>query len=176
MSSMSDRIDAGDPRVLGPGLLPTPFSADEIRDASGSGKLIRILVEQPDGERFERVNRFSDCDDEGATLERWLVAADGEVEGEVSSGRVTWRELQRHAAFPADRTTATEETVELPIGRVECLRYDTHDEESDSGDAVDAAPKTFWFARDFPGMPVRYESPTPAGVVRTTVLSVDVMR
>ncbi|MFB9308213.1 hypothetical protein BJY17_002321 [Agromyces hippuratus] len=167
---MSDPDDAVDPHVLGPGLLPTPFTADEIRAASGAGKLIRILVEQPDGERFERINRFSDCDDEGATLERWLVAADGGVEGEVSSGRVTWRELQGHAAFPDDRTTVTEETIELQIGRVECVRYDTRDE------VPDAAVESFWFARSFPGMPVRFESPTPGGVVRTTVLAVEVMR
>jgi len=163
-----------DPHVLGPGLLPTPFTADEIRAASGSGKLIRILVEQPDGERFERVNRFSHCDDVGATLERWLVASDGGVEGEASSGRVTWLELQQHAAFPVDRTTVSEETIDLPIGRVECLRYDTRD--GDAADGADAASETFWFARAFPGMPVRYQSQTPAGVVRTTVLAVDVMR
>ncbi|MGW9631841.1 hypothetical protein ACWGST_14160 [Agromyces sp. NPDC055520] len=166
-----------DPHLLGPGLLPTPFTADEIRSASGAGKLIRILVEQPDGERFERINRFSDCDADGAMLERWLVAADGGVEGEVSSGRVTWRELQGHAAFPADRTTVVEETLELPIGRVECLRYDTRDEAGDGDEReADVAAETFWFARAFPGMPVRYESPTPVGVVRTTVLAVEVMR
>ncbi|WP_139415834.1 hypothetical protein [Agromyces laixinhei] len=159
-----------DPHLLGPGLLPTPFTADEIRDASGSGKTIRILVEEPGGETFERVNRFSDCDDEGATLERWRVAVDGEVDGEVASGRVTWRELQGHAAFAAERTTLTEETLELPIGSVECLRYDTRDE------TPDAPIETFWFARAFPGMPVRYESPTPAGIVCTTVLAVEATR
>ena len=131
----------------------------------------RLDVEQPDGERFERVNRFSDCDAEGATLERRLVAADGGAEGEVSAGRVTWLELQWHAAFPAERTTVTEETLELPMGRLECVRYDTRE-----GDVTDAPVESFWFARAFPGMPVRYESPTPAGIVRTTVVAVDVMR
>ncbi|MFB6610588.1 hypothetical protein ACFCVO_09735 [Agromyces sp. NPDC056379] len=158
-----------DPHVLGPGLLPTPFTADEIRDASGFGKTIRILVEEPGGETFERVNRFSACDDDGAMLERWRVAPDGGVDGEVAGGRVTWRELQGHAAFPAERTMLTEETLELPVGRVECLRFDTRDE------APDAPVETFWFARALPGMPVRYESPTPAGIVRTTVLAVEVV-
>lgn len=168
---MSDRDDAGDPHVIGPGLLPTPFTADEIRDASGTGKAIRILVEQPDGTRFERVNRFSDCDAEGATLERWRAAAGGGVDGEVVGGRVTWRELQGHAAFPENTTLLSEEVLDLPIGRVECLRYDTR-----AAEATDAASETFWFARAFPGMPVRFESSTPAGVVRTTVIAVDVVR
>lgn len=167
---MSDRFDADDPHVLGPGLLPTPFTADEIRDATGTGKTIHILVEAPGGASFERVNRFTECDDEGATLERWRVTPEGGVDGEVASGRVTWLELQGHAAFPAERTTVGEETIDLAVGRVECLRYDTRDE------APDAPAETFWFARAFPGMPVRFEASTPAGVVRTTVLAVDVMR
>ncbi|SIN83756.1 hypothetical protein [Agromyces cerinus] len=168
---MSDPDDAIDSHLLGPDLLPTPFTADEIRNASGSGTTIRILVEEPDGGAFERVNRFSDCDDDGAILERWRVAPGGGVDGEVARGRVTWRELQGHAAFPAATTSRREEMLDLPIGRVECLRFDTRDDE-----APDAPVETFWFARALPGMPVRFESPTPAGVVRTTVLAVEVVR
>ena len=37
--------DSPDPHVLGPGLLPTPFTADEIRVACGSGRTMRLLVE-----------------------------------------------------------------------------------------------------------------------------------
>src|SRR5215207_4051652 len=163
--------DSADPHVLGPGLLPTPFTADEIRVACGSGRTMRLLVEEPDGERYERVSRFRDCDVDGATLERWRVAADGGVDGEVVSGRITWRELQEHAAFPADRTTMSTETLELPIGRVECLRYDTRDD-----DSADAPVAKFWFARSHQGMPVYREEPTPAGVQRTTMVEVEVAR
>lgn len=162
-----------DPHVLGPGLLPTPFTAAEIRAASGRGKTIRILVEGPGDARYERVNRFTDCDDEGATLARWRLTAVGAeedaVDGEVSSGRVTWLELQWHAAFPADSTSLGDDVIELPIGRVACLRYETRE-------TPDAPLERFWFAHDHPGMPVRYEVPTPDGVQRTTVVSVDVER
>ena len=160
--------DLHDPHVLGPGLLPTPFTADEIRVACGSGRTMRLLVEEPDGERFQRISRFRDCDDEGATLERWRVAADGGVEGEVSSGRITWHELQEHAAFPADRTTVSTETLELPIGRLQCLRYDTR-----VAEPTDAPVATFWFARTHQGMPVYREEPTPAGVQRATMVEVE---
>lgn len=160
-----------DPRILGAGLLPTPFTAAEIRAASGAGKTIRLLVEEPDGARYERVNRFSECDDEGATLERWRVAVDGGVDGEVSTARVTWIELQGHAAFPAGRTIVSEDVLELPIGRVECRRYDVRID-----DSADAATEIFWFATAHPGMPVRYEVLTPAGTQRTTVVAVDVVR
>jgi len=162
-----------DPHVLGPGLLPTPFTADEIRAATGAGKTIRLLVEQPDGERFLRVNRFVAVDAEGATLEQWRVDAAGGVDGEVLSGQVTWHELQEHAAFPAELTTRSTATLEIALGdaaatSLDCLRYEVRD--VDDGDQV----TRFWFALAYPGMPVRYEIPTPAGVLRTTVTAIEV--
>ncbi|WP_022888962.1 hypothetical protein [Agromyces italicus] len=157
-----------DPHVLGPGLLPTPFTAEEIRAAAGAGKTIRLLVELPGGERFERVNRFTELDDDGATLSQWRLDGDGAVDGPVTSERVTWLELQEHAAFPAEHTTRGSEALELPIGRVECLRYEVEHGPDHSN------VSRFWFALDHPGMPVRYEIPMPSGVVRTTVVAVDV--
>lgn len=150
---------------LGPGLLPTPFTAAEIRDATGAGKTIRMLVEGPGDSRVERVNRFTECDAEGATLTRWRVG-DDDTAVERSSGRVTWNELQAHAGFAADRTTVTDEVVELPLGEVECRRYDVTE-------TPDAPTETFWFALAFPGMPARYELSTPDGMVRTTVLAIE---
>ncbi|WP_243228870.1 DUF3108 domain-containing protein [Microbacterium sp. CIAB417] len=160
-------IDADpDAHLLGPGLLPTPFTADEIRAAAGSGKTIRILVEHPDGTRTLRVNRFRDTDADGATLERWTSGETGIVEGAISSGRVTWSELQGHAAFPSDRTTLSTETLDLPIGRVDCLRYEVREN-------PDAAPDTFWFSVAHPGMPVRFETTVDGGVQRTTVVAIE---
>ncbi|MFY9714282.1 MAG: hypothetical protein WAK00_12475 [Microbacterium sp.] len=153
---------ASDPHVIGPGLLPTPFTAAEIRDATGAGKTIRLRVESPDGSTFERVNRFRETDAEGATLDRW----NADSPDAVASGHVTWVELQSHAAFPAERTTVSTETLELPIGRVECLRYDTKD-------APDAETETFWFSTAHPGMPVRFDAPVGGGVIRTTVVSIE---
>jgi hypothetical protein len=157
-----------DPHVLGAGLLPTPFSADEIRAGCPEGRTIRLLVEPAQGEPFERVNRFVDCDESGATLERWRLGAEGGVDGEVERERTTWLDLQRHASFPADRATRSREAIELPIGRVECLRYDVR------AAAHDAPVATFWFALDHPGMPVRYEQSAGAGVDRTTMVADEV--
>lgn len=130
-----------DPRILGPGLLPTPFTADEIRDATGGGKTIEILVEHADGTASARFNRFVQTDAEGATLERWDAASPDAV----SSNRVTWAELQRHAAFDAATTSLSTETLSSPLGELTCLRYDT-----EGG--------VFWFSTAHPGMPVQYES------------------
>jgi len=180
MASMTD------PHLLGPGLLPTPFTADEIRTGCPDGRTIRLFVEPAEGEPFERVNRFVEADETGATIERWWVGPDGLVDGEVERERTSWLDLQRHAAFPADRTTSSRETLELPIGTVECLRYDVRPEASvgASVSAADAAPgavtgavvdghavATFWFSLAHPGMPVRYEQVADAGGIdRTTMV------
>lgn len=144
-------MTASDPHLLGPGLLPTPFTADEIRAATGDGTTLRIRVDRPDGSHVVRVNRFRETDAEGATLERWDEAAPGEV----SASRVTWADLQGHAAFDAATTRVSSESLSIELGDVLCLRYDGPD-------------GVFWFALAHPGMPVRYE----VGGVRTTVIEV----
>jgi len=141
-----------DPHLLGPGLLPTPFTAAEIRDATGSGKVIHLLLEGPDGPLGEHVNRFRDTDEEGATLDRWAV----EDPNAVVSNRVTWADLQGHAAFDAETTSVTTISLSSPLGELTCRKYDTDD-------------GVFWFSIAHPGMPVQYESDG----MRTTVLSIE---
>ena len=60
---------------------------------------------------------------------------------------MTWLDLQGHASFPADDTTIESETIETPLGELDCLRYTVRD---------GASEKIFWFAKDLPGMPVRF--------------------
>jgi hypothetical protein len=144
-------MTASDPRLLGPGLLPTPFTADEIRAATGVGTTVRIRVDRPDGSHALRVNRFRDTDAEGAVLERW----DESAPHDIAKNRVTWAELQGHAAFDATTTRVSSESLAIELGTVMCLRYDATD-------------GVFWFSLAHPGMPVRYE----AGGVRTTVIEI----
>lgn len=150
-----------DPHVLGDGLLPTPFTAAEIRRAAGNGLTIVLFVESPDGSQHERINRFEQTDAEGATLRAWFTDA---PEDAVTS-RVTWRELQEHASFPRAHTTVTDEDLALPFGRVPCRRYEI-------ADAPDAPVETYWFSLAHPGMPVRYEVPLDGGMLRTTVQNI----
>lgn len=142
-------VPAPDPHVLGPGLLPTPFTADEIRQGCPDGRLIRLRIEADGRLVAFRTNRFSAGDAEGATLESRRFSADGTETGPAEADRVTWRQLQAHAAFPADSTTRIAETIETALGTKACLRYTRVD-----GDEV----STFWFATSAPGMPIRFES------------------
>jgi hypothetical protein len=127
-----------DPHIMGAGLAPTPFTADEIRAGCPDGHTLRVRTVRGDTVS-EVVNRFEGGDEDGVTLAE-------EADGEVSSRRVRWIDLQRHASFPADRTTIAPERITTPLGELDCLRYSVQREEL----------MTFWFATAHPGMPVRY--------------------
>jgi len=153
---------ATDPHVLGPGLLPTPFTADEIRAGCPDGRLIRLLVEVDGQEPGLRTNRFVAGDAEGSTIESQRLTLDGRPLGDVDAARTTWQQLQAHASFPAASTTRTAETIETPLGTNECLRYTRTD-----GTTI----STFWFARSAPGMPIRYQAEESGRVVsRVTMI------
>jgi hypothetical protein len=158
---MSADESTGDPHVLAPGRAPSPFTADEIRRGCPPGRTIRLLVATASGDAWERVNRFTDCDDEGAVIESWRVGSDGRPAGPVERRRSTWLELQGHASFPSEVTSIEPETIELPVGAVECLRY-----------TVDSGPGavTFWFSVAHPGMPVRWVAPGEDGGLDTTTM------
>jgi hypothetical protein len=158
-------MSSDDPHVLAPGMAPTPFTAAEIRSGCPAGRTITLLVEPATGPAWQRVNRFVDTDEVGATLQRWRVGPDGEPEGAVEASRTTWLQLQGHASYPADSVTITQDAVDLPMGTFDALRYTVEDE-----DGVGI----LWFAAAFPGMPVRYESPAPGGGLdRTTMVRND---
>lgn len=152
-----------DPHVLAPGQAPTPFTADEIRAGCPAGRTIRLRVEVVGETPFERVSRFAECDDAGATLERSRLSLDGVPLAEPEADRLTWRDLQAHASFPADDTTIEIERIETAIGELDCLRYTVR---------RGATDEVFWFAKDLPGMPIRSLTRTDGQVV-TTVTVVD---
>ena len=155
--------ETSDPHILGPGLLPTPFSADEIRAGCPDGRVIRMRVEAGGALVGFRTNVFRDGDAEGATVESQRFDADGQPDGEPVAARTTWLGFQRHAAFPADRTTRFEEVLETPMGPLACLRYTTREDDGSTGD--------YWFALAMPGMPIRYQSEASGRIVsRVTVI------
>ncbi len=144
-----------DPHVLGEGLAPTPFTADEIRSGCPEGRTIRIRVTPSAGHPYVRVSRFEECDDEGAVLARWRIGRDGEPDAAMERARVSWLDLQRHAAFPVGATRIDAAAIVLPFGEFDCLVYRVvrHGRES-----------VFSFARALPGMPVRVERHGPDGI------------
>lgn len=142
-----------DPHLLHPDHAPTPFTADEIRSGCPPGRSVTARTEamgQPD--RVD-LTVFVETDADGAVLE-----------SNGTRHRVTWRELQGHASFPAAMTTITEEAVQTPLGDMECLSYRVV-----SGNAA----STFWFAKERPGMPVLFTVEEDGSLVSTTIVIAD---
>lgn len=137
-----------DPRVLGPDLAPTPFTADEIRAACPDGHRLLVRTRLGDLVTFH-CDSFAAGDADGCALTQVVTDASGTPVDEPRTARVSWRELQEHAAFPAAATTISPERIASPLGELECLRYEVR---------RDAGTATFWFATRHPGMPVRHET------------------
>jgi hypothetical protein len=137
---------AADPHVLEAGHAPTAFLADEIRMGSPVGRTIRLLVEVDDSEPFIRVQRYVWTNERSATTERWQETVNGARVGEIEERDISWRQLQARSSFPAEQTSIEADTIETPLGIMDCLRYTVRE-----GETV----KRLWFARHLPGVPVK---------------------
>jgi hypothetical protein len=141
-------MTATDPHQLRIEDLPTPFTADEIRDACRPGRQLRLRIEQSGEEPMIRVSRYLEGDGQTAVQESWNESPSGEPLSEPTESRESWLELQDHASFPRASTEVAEETLEIPAGRFDCLRYTQ---------TVEDGLRRFWFARALPGQPIRWE-------------------
>jgi hypothetical protein len=99
-------------------------------------------------EPFVQVMRVVSAAADEGEWEVWTETPDGRRLTEPERGTSNFLELQGHASMAADATRIEEETIDIPAGRYECLRYTRVD-----GDTVD----TFWFATSAPGAPMRLE-------------------
>jgi hypothetical protein len=145
--------------------LPTPFSAAQIRDATPAGHTVETHTRNDTGRIARGRTVFVEVDGDGATMEAVRAVADEDF-GEPVRARASWRELQSHASFPADAATRERDEIQTPLGRLVCWRY-----EVTAPDGV----RVFWFADDYPGMPVRYGVRGLGGTLSewTTVVRVD---
>lgn len=142
-----------DPRVINPGHAPTPFTAEQIRQGCPTGRTLTARTEAAGEPDKVDVTVFVETDDEGALLE-----SNGRTH------RVTWRELQGQASFPAPVTSIEEDVIEIPLGTMQCLSYRVV-----SGDTA----STFWFAKDRPGMPVLFTTESDGALISTTFVIAD---
>jgi hypothetical protein len=142
-----------DPHVAQPGHAPTPFTADEIQKGCPAGRTVTARTEAAGEPDRVDITVFVENDEEGALLE-----SNGQRH------RVTWRELQNHASFPADVTTIHDDVVEGPLGRMDCLAYRVVAKDTVS---------TFWFDKTRPGMPVLFTTETDGALISTTMVIAD---
>ncbi len=137
-------LDPDDPTIL-----RRPFTAQEMRDEMVPGFTVQILRQTAGaGDRFE-LWRVLEADAESVVIESCPLDQSGAPAGPPTSTASTWVELRNHATFPAERTALSEETLETPLGALDCWLYRITDPET-------GAMREFHFAKSLPGPPVRF--------------------
>jgi hypothetical protein len=146
---------------LQPDHLPTPFSAEQIREGCPAGRTILMREETPgEATSFRRI-RFTQVDEEMAAQVFQATDADGRPIGEPSVRRSTWLELQRHASQPGETATVEEVLLTLPLGVFDCWLYTVR---------APGGELRFWFAKELPGMPVQVEEWTDGSLAGRSVM------
>ena len=125
------------------------------------GRTYKVLVEVDGAEPFVRVLRYVWTNERSATTERWRESLDGARIGDIEERDTTWLRLQGQASFPAEQTTIEADTIETPLGVMDCLMYTVRD-----GGTV----KRLWFARHLPGVPVKVIVKEGGAVVSTVTM------
>jgi hypothetical protein len=156
---------SADPHVLDPEHLPTPFTAEEIRIGCPPGRTIRMRVFEAGQPPYVGVTKFVTGDADGADQESWRETPDGARLTEPRRRRSTWLEFQAHASMPRATTVIEPETVDLPAGRYDCLRYTRREGDEET---------VFWFARSAPGMPLKVEERVDGELVYASEATEDV--
>jgi hypothetical protein len=144
-------------------MAPTPYTADQIRDASRTGRTYVYRVEA-EGEPVRiREMRFFTVDAAGAEIVTTVFDEQGtEIHSEPPS-RSSWEELRRHALFPRDAVEISDEEITVPAGTFACMLYTLTDR-------AEGSVTKFYFARELPGAPVLFFTDANGHRVMTTTL------
>lgn len=131
-------------------MAPTPYTADEIRDACPTGRRIVFRIVQKDKTEVLHTIEFVKSDAAGTDLRITESEPSGKVL-KTSDSHSTWAELMTHAQFPRDQTAITHRTTVSPLGTLDVLVYKVTE-----GTGPDAEVTTFHFAKKIPGPPITH--------------------
>jgi hypothetical protein len=145
-----------------PTFAPTPYTAEQIRQATAVGRTYewrREIVGQPATTRVITFTKVTDADAEMSSID---LDAEGKELAPAKVSTSTWEELRQHALFPSDAVQISEETVTVPAGTFDCLKYTVT--------KGDAEGMTFLFAKSLPGAPVQFYKVANGTPVMTSTL------
>lgn len=127
--------------------LPTPFSAEEIRDVWVEGFEVTTRTRSAEGEVYSRTRVIAWSEDGFGMVEIQVDEQGRPQERNVSQYTGTWDELRSHALFPVSIASRERAERETPLGHLEGWLYRVRGGEGTT---------EFFFADDFPGPPVVY--------------------
>jgi len=132
-----------------PPALPTPYSAEQIRDAWQPGFQVEMRNLEAGVETRLRMTVLS-ATPSAVTIRSQPLKASGEGSEPARESTATWVELRDHALLPAASSTRERAECHSPLGTLPGWRYATT---LANGDLL-----TMCFADATPGPPVEYET------------------
>lgn len=131
-----------------PQMLPTPFTAEQLRDAMPTGT--HIVLRVTDSEGTSQLDWTVEENTPEGMVWRSLVDLPGDADPPPERKKAAWVELQKHAEFPASDARRRRTRFSTPWGVMTGWRYDVR-EKTEAG----VVRSRFWFADEMPGPPVR---------------------
>jgi hypothetical protein len=146
-------------------LAPHPYTPDQIRRANPPKTVLVHRMEGADGTFIQTMSFLRPADEKMTSIQIKRMNENGKTLSQPEESRATWVELRDHASFPAARTVRTQDQIETPAGRFDCLLYTVRGEEP-----ANPTIARLWFAFDQPGPPVVYETELDGRILSRMVL------
>ena len=127
---------------------PYPYSVYDIRAGCPLGRLIEYRIEKAGAPVRVEQWAFSPLDNDTVKVTTTAFDAEGKPDGAPTTESAKWTDLHEHARFPQSATQISNESLALPAGTFDVMKYVVT-----KGTEV----KTYWFARSLPGPPVKVE-------------------
>lgn len=131
--------------------LPTPFTADQIRDAMPAGAGLTMVLTEGGATSTQEWTVLA-ADDTAMMLRVVTTDAEGAVTEETSTA--PWTALRDHASFPVGAATRRRATTNSDLGMLEGWQYEV---------TVDGHVSTYFFADAHPGPPIFFNTRLPDG-------------
>lgn len=145
-------------------MLPTPYTAAQIRDAMPVGTQLTLQQATPQGIIGQVHWTVTQADPQGMSM---LEHYEGAPADSDTVDAYAWTDLRDHARFPAATTTRQRASWSDVLGDHEGWHY-VRTEDTDTG----AVLHHFWFSDDHPGPPLRMtQEHGPVTVFEMTVVA-----
>lgn len=129
--------------------LPTPYTAEQIRDATWVGRRYRFRIESQGSPVVLSEFMFLSVSEEGCRFRHQNFDEGGTALEYPIEVDAVWSELRDHARFPAEGNSVTKGETTTPAGTYSVRIYEIRE---------GGVTSRYHFAVDLPGPPVHMES------------------